>query len=537
MLICRFPHTNCVLQNLLPTLTIDAGLMACSTLVTVVYDPTQNAQSRQIERSRALSHAAKVSHRRRRADRRGVGPIKPDQDWLLDNPSSGRRMGPLTTLNRGNSDPFNTTAISVTPEIAMLLASWIAHYETNIVSPTRKLSATTSRQDMALGNELQMSSLLLACQTLRLVQSSHHESMQVQTLQRKVKAFEQLGNVGTVQPGPEIVPYIKALAHVFIASVLVNEVHEARLHEAQLRQALASVQGAPFWTRQNQNLLISRVYYYDQRAALVYMHPPVLEPDIIDQFWEVFPDPVQRWLQQRSSSQCIAGISVLSQGVKIIFRRLQDHIDILCHGMPELSSELDEHAISGPVLYSNHLTFMVFNHLKVAQSRSTMAIERKARHVWTTESVLTLAALTFLASAVNGPTVVSMYQRGRRAAQGLQTSLTRLWHDTACDPSSWILRYSQLWALYIGATWEWESGEYNKANDWFTTRLQEKIREYNLESWNGLMEIADSFLSVPARRNPGSIWLLGMADPPGESRCSRGDIAISQTLEEVLFPN
>lgn len=519
-------------------------------LVTVMYDPAQNTRVREIERTRALSHAAKVSHLRRRVRQRaGAGSTKSGNDNLVGNISrigatsdqvrraDLRRIScqPLTVLSRGNSDPFQSTAISITPEISMLFASWMSHYETNVVSATRKLSDATLRQDMALGNELQMSSVIFACQTLRLVQFSDHKDLQVKALQRKADCLQQLRKVNPLQPGAEIVPFIKALAHMFIAAVLVNEVDEAKLHEAQLRQALTSVQGAQFWTNQDQNLLLSRVYYYDQRCALVYMHAPVLEPDIIDQYWELYPNPILRWLQQRSSGHCIVGMPAFSKGIGEVFRRLQDHIDIVCEGIPELSSKLDEHTISGPVLYSNHLTSMAFSHLELANEQSLIAIDTKARYIWEIEIVLTLAALTFLASAVNGPNIVSLRQRGSRAIRSLQCSLRRIWHDAAHIQDSLFLRYSLLWALYIGAVWESNSGEYDKGKDWFTKCLRENIRGCEIKSWGGLMQITNSFLFVPPRREPGSIWLLGMAEPPGESRCSSCETAISKTLKEVLF--
>ncbi|ETN43754.1 uncharacterized protein HMPREF1541_02913 [Cyphellophora europaea CBS 101466] len=518
----------------------------------VTYDPAQNIRDRKSEKSRALSHAAKVSHLRRRVGKRtDSGYTKSKEiNIVANNPriwatsdsarrASLRRLSCrlLTVLNRGNSDPFETTAITITPEISMLFALWMTHYESNVVSTTRKLSEATLRQDMVLGNELQMRSVILACQALHCIQLAYNDDLQVKTLQYKESCLQQLSKINILPSDAEIVPFIKALTHTFIAAVLLNEVNEAKIHERQLRQLLTVVQGAQFWSNEDQNLLLSRVYYYDQRCALAYVHAPVLEPHVIGQYRELFPSPVLEWLQNRPSGFCVVGVPTFSKDIGEIFHLLQSHIDIVCHGLPALSGKLDEDAISGPVLYSNHLTSMAFKHLELAHEQSLVAIDTKTRFFWKNEVVLTLAVLVFLASTVNGPNIVSLRQRGEKAIRSLQCSLERVWQEAAYVHDSWLHRYAQVWVLYMGAVWELDSGEYDKGNNWFTKYLWHNIRENDIESWDELMEITDSFLHVPRHCEPGSIWFLGMADLPGEVRSNGCETTIPATLNKVLFPD
>lgn len=523
-----------------------------SALVTVTYHPAQNTRDRELEKARALSHAAKVSHLRRRVSKRTtLQHIKSKDDNLTDNESQilalsdpVKRAGLRriscrlsTVLNRGNSDPFETTAIIITPEISMLFALWTTHYESNVVSTTRKLSEATIRQDMALGNELQMRSVVFACQALHRIQFARSEDMQIKVLQCKEKCLQQLRKTSISPSDAEIVPYIKALTHIFIAAVLLNEVNEAKMHERQLRQLLTAVQGSQFWSIEDQNLLLSRIYYYDQRCALAYIHAPVLEPDIIEQYRELFPRPVLEWLQSQPPCFCVVRVPAFSKDIEEIFYMLQGHIDIVCRGLQELSGKLDQDAISGPVLYSNHLAFMTFKHWKLAHEQSLVAIDTKSQFVWRTEVVLTLAVLIFLASTINGPSIMSLRQRGEKVVRRLQSSLERIWQEAAYTHDSWLHEYSQLWALYMGAIWELDSGEYHMGHDWFTKSLRHKIREYEIESWSELMEITNSFLRVPQQRERGSIWFLGMTDLPGELRSNVFETATLETLKKVLFPN
>jgi hypothetical protein len=524
--------------------------MERSTLVTVTYDPAQPFKNREAEKSRALSHAARVSHLRRRVGKRlDSGPTESnDNNTAANTPRSRavsdsvRRAGLrrlscrfLTVLNRGNSDPFETTAIAITPEISMLFALWMTHYESNVVSTTRKLSEATIRQDMALGNELQMRAVILACQALHCVQSASNKDLQVRTLQHKASCLQQLRSVNIPPSDTKILPFIKALTHVFIAAVLLNEVTEARIHEAHLRHLLTAIQGAHFWSNKDQKLLLSRVFYYDQRCALAYGHAPILEPQVLGQYRELFPDPVLEWLQDQAPAFCIVQMPTFSEPIAELFHKLQNHIDIVTQGLPALTGKLDEDAVSGPVLYSNHLTSMAFKHLDLAHEQFSVAVDTQASFVWQTEVVFTHAILIFLASTVNGPKIASLRKRGEKAVRNLQCFLERAWQEEACVHDAWLHRYAQIWVLYIGAVWELDSGEYDKGKEWFTTAQQQTLKEDEISSWDELMAINDNFLRVPQHCEPSSIWFLGMADPPGELK-SRG-CETTRPLKEVLFPH
>jgi hypothetical protein len=526
--------------------------MGHAELVMVMYDPSQTTRSRELNKSLALSHAAKVSHSRRypRRDRGArrtafhessarCSVCRSSQhcsdhfistEWqLISHPS-------LTILNHGNSDPFESTAVAVTPEISSLLTTWKTHYESNVISTTRELSAMTLRYDMAVDSELRMTAVLVACESLRIVQSLNGKDRYSNALKRKINCLKQLRDVGIPQFGSELVPFILSLTHMFIAAVLLNEVSEARTYEAQLRRALTAMKGTRFWSAQSHQLLLSRIYYYDQHCALLYMRAPVLDPTIIDQYWDVCPYPVSCWLQRRSPRHCIVSGTPFSEGIGELFVKLQNHIDIVCQGIPDLADALDQDAIFGPVLYSVHLTSMAFNHLRLAEEQFSTVVDTEDKHVWKIEIMLTLAVLLFLASFANGPRIAGLRQRGYKASLALRCSIERGWDNAAHGRDPLVFRYAHVWAIYIGAIWEWSNGDYDKGQDWFNSRLAADVRRYKIASWSAFKEITGRFLSVPTQREAGAIWFLGMTLPPGEVGSRMSEVPIPETFKELLFP-
>lgn len=271
-----------------------------SNLVISFFDPAATSHDRSVRRSAALSLAAKVTHaRRERAQFRTQNSNTLPQQTartsardlqrrsLRDRDNARRQVvfSVARTPALGNSDPFRSMTIPITPEITMLLSLWKRHARANAVSATRWITETALRQDLVLDDQLHARSLLLLCSTLLSSQFPPRHDLQVRRLERKhgsIRQLKALMESNTISEGH----LVRALSLILMASVLANEATEAKLHARRLYQALRQVDPSQLWEDQERVITLSRIYYYDQQCALIYVRPPFLDPSLPVQHWQ-----------------------------------------------------------------------------------------------------------------------------------------------------------------------------------------------------------------------------------------------------------
>lgn len=502
-----------------------------SDLVILSYDPAKGIRHRQLQNATALSHAARVSHRRRQ-----TAPRIDEYPKERARPSASKRIGNLPqVLNPGNSDTFNSMPVRVTLKVSMLLSIWNTHTETNPFLATRWFSAENIRQDLALDDELHVKSLLLATSALLYSRYLDCRSLNVQRLECKHDCIQQLKAALRVQPGKNQ-KLAKGLSLMFVASILSNEVLEAELHSKLLFKAIMSSECAQHETCDEQVALLGRCFLYDNQCALAYMRPPLLDPREMIHQWKMYFAPAQRWMHAHIPVLGAVRHPAFSESLAELFRQLQEQMDLQYKGIPRLSSSIEEHAICFPAMYIIQLTGMLFRHLEVASGRSLDEMDDMAKSRWHTEIVLTLAGLAFLACAAYTPPIFSLKNRAYNLLQALRGALGRNSYpvDRLQEPP--LYQYSHLWALYIGATWEWESGTYESGHDWYVESLHKHVRELNVESWHELQEVVQSFLRYPLQLCDGFLWVPGMDLPTSAlGSAGRQQQTSSEFLEELIF--
>lgn len=514
-------------------------------LVILSYDPAKGIRHRQLQNSIALSHAARISYRRRQSaprthecpnhhENEAVSERKPREQ---ERPSASKRTGNLPqVLNPGNSDPFNSIPVRVTPKVSMLLSIWNTHTETNPFLATRWFSARNVRQDLALDDELHVKSLLLASSALLYSRFLECKNLNVQRLECKHECIQQLKFALRPQSGTNQVKLAKGLSLMLVASLLSDEVSEAKLHSKQLFKAIMSSKSAQSGTQEKHVALLGRCFHYDNQCALAYMRPPLLDPTETIHEWKVYFGPAQRWMQTQLLVLGAVRHPAFSGGLEDLFRQLQDQIDLQLKGIPNFPSSIEAHARCFPAMYIIQLTGKFFRHLEFASRRSLDETDDLASSKWYTEIVLTLAGLAFLACAAYTPPIFSLKKRADKLLQALRGAVERCPYPVDRPPDFQLYQYSHLWALYIGATWEWDTGVYESGRGWYTESLREKVQELNVESWRGLQEIVQSFLRYPLKLGDGFLWVPGMDLPTSASgSTSRQRQSSSEFLEEMLF--
>ena len=110
------------------------------TLTFIEHDPAHALRQKELIKARARAHAARISHARRRIQQTQPGlRLVPDVDE-----EDERALAPLGPMSSGNSDPFKSFDIEITPELSRVLTfcregALAAHY---MPSAIRKLLNT-----------------------------------------------------------------------------------------------------------------------------------------------------------------------------------------------------------------------------------------------------------------------------------------------------------------------------------------------------------------------------------------------------------
>lgn len=521
------------------------GMATKKGLMIVRHDPSQSRHECELGISAIRSHAARIQHSRRhrspsnkrfrRTDCRveviDEAPERKEISTVRNSKKRGqRRLSPLSLTKFGEHDPFDSLAIRVTSEVSALLCLWTTHCEGNAMAATRWMSECDIRQDLDLHDELHAKSLLFTCSALVSSRLAHRCDLEIRRLEHKHETLQQLKYATMSKSMASGQALIHTLSLVFIASVLSNEVTEAKLHAEHFWNILVA---CPWVDLKKQISTIARMYYYDDQCALMYMRPPVLQTGTVIRLWDSYLAPIRSWLGVQQLVPGTVTYPAFSKNLAKLFKRLQDYVNIQCEGISEISLTSKEHALSSPLIYTVQLTCLFFGHLELVKrlAGAYEAGSRQARR-WKFETILSLAALAFLTCASYGPSISDRRERGSKVMQALRNAINQ---DSCDGQRSETYQQAQLWALYIGAVWEWDSGAFLLGDMWFTSRLQEECRDQHIESWSHLKAIVDGFLRVPAKQEHGAVWFPGMDGPSGN--LTSGDRQIStQSLQATLFP-
>lgn len=497
-----------------------------SGLVILTYDPVASTRDRNLLRSDALSHAARVSHARRKKEKRPQ-PDEHDDRTTSENRSLSQKvlisrarhrarvkisLG-LGSLQQGNQDPFGSTAIRITPNNAYLMSTWREYLEFNPNDSTRWLSIADTERDFSLARESELNSkcLIFAASSALSSRFPHDENLKAIVSQNRRICLGHLKSIAISQADlPATTELANCLLLVFIGLCLSEALAEAKAYAGQLRKVLKH---PDLWGKPALIAIWSRLYYDDMLFATRYFRPPLLDISSLTERWDPVLQNLRLWEARRLALPSKVVAPAFSKTLGELFKRLQTQVDIQSRNTLYAPAQFDARHMTGSLAVIIEIVYLLFDHWQLSQAALNEAREGPDRVKWHNEVKATLCALAFLANMIAGPKTPDgpdFQECGWRSMQALRYSLEQMPTLPSSNSDFWTYQHLQVWGYYLGAIWECEGG-YTQAETWYTAQLRRKVLELGISSWDALKGVVDRFLRVPAFYAPGTVWFLGMS--------------------------
>jgi hypothetical protein len=484
-------------------------------LVILNYDPSESVRSKHLQKSRARSHAAKKSHTRRKKQgsdfeqhhgvRRHVKANERELNVVLHRPTL--HLGPL---QHGNSDPFSSASLTVTPQVASLMTQWRRSLLSSPSVTSQYLLQGAIDWDLSLNNYAYSESTAFAASAMILSWSPRDEMLASEVAERKHQCIATMRAL-IANGGLEARTDIARSLLPFITGLLLSSETEQAAQYAQLIDQIPSLNIQ--YGLEIVLLIYGRLHYIDVQIALMNLRPPVLKIQPVDIDWDFYLKKSRTKAKMRLPMATQVVQSHFSETLVECYARIQRFIDVQCDGSYDLPEMMDAATRVLPLFEILVLAPRLLRHWTVCERDLLMATGPSYPRTHT-EAVICMAAICFLTCIRQGPRLASLQQRAHKCMTTMRTLISaRLSKRT--DVS--IDANARLWALYIGATWEAESGV-PLARRWFINCLQQQIYACDIRSWSALKHVADGFLRVPIHNQPGSVLFLGLRPgPPGRS--------------------
>ncbi|KPI37329.1 uncharacterized protein AB675_10281 [Cyphellophora attinorum] len=500
--------------------------------VTWINENVGDPRKRALERSRALSHAAKFSHPKNKPAR------QPDKDG--DDNASGyvidHSQTPLPLVAwKGNSDPFSSTTVAVTPRMhqafEFLRDGLIPSTHFNAGSKQqpwsrRFLASRTMRKHIesmsdewaALGEMLPLTAAISRL-------SGSHE-LQTETAKSKMKIIRRLQTDMSGLNNSAIRDQLISLTRtLFAAATFENNFPEARLHGLALRRLLeqkSAIEGI-------ESIEISLIWsslYYDAQISHCTVQLSIFDVDV----WaplalRVAARPVFEYLEplRESVAHSLDPSLRYCPILKDVCIEIYQVVWLWGRAEP-LSSQIDGPMMNVYLTMSHNLfQLKLSNHFvrlrEALDDGSDMGSTQLDRHL---EAAMTLSMIAYLALFTGNPRIAGQYMwpRVRLFTSLLHHHLTKATERVASSESSSSSRTLPLvqdqpqnmllFALWVGATWEQNDAlaTADVPSWWFRERFVRTAQASGLKNWNMIRAVVDGFVPNRFAKPRGESWLM-----------------------------
>jgi hypothetical protein len=519
-------------------------------LVILSYDPATSARQHNLMRADALSHAARVSHARRRQKKELLR--LPAQNEAERRTESSREMsmyrGMLQSKARqrltveaplmGNRDPFKTTAVQVTPDLAYLWSKWQSYLAFNPIDATKFLTALDLQRDISYSHESVLNSKCLAFAAAAALLTRHpcNRTLELIVAQTKCHCLERIDAIIASRVlSLGLHQFASCLLLVVLGLYLLGDHIGAQAYARHLSDLLV-----PIDLVQDPTLLSiwCRLHYDDLLFSTRYVRRPMLGGTSLLQKLKPFLTEYPEWERSRLPPLNWVTFPTFSTALEDLFRRLQNQIDsqFLVPGQRPWKSDV----VNGlSPFFINDVIDELVHHRDFSQEQILLADDGFDKFDWRIELLTTLCALAFLSCFTCGPKTPdkpSLRECGRRAMDALRKCLLHMSLMASNHRKFHIYQNLHLWAYYLGTVWECEC-MFESDETWFTPRLRSKVQELELGSWTELKSVVDKFLCVPEDYRPGKVAFLGMhgLNQAIESDDRADRVCNSPPVGEVIF--
>lgn len=504
---------------------------------------------RELEQSKARSHAAKISHQRKKKcsdqGHRGRANEHGSSDSTSPRTSSELVLAPPPVIFKGNSDPFRTSLIEVTPRVIQafqflrdaLVPS--THFNTSGTGGSwarRFLPDQTVRKHMESMNDEWLALAEMLPLSAALTRLSGSRELATQTLQLKRKAIRRvhskLDSLHHDVATPDHV--IRLTRTLFATATFENNMAEARMHGVALKELLYRKTKREGLEAIDVNLMWSTLYY-DAQIAHTTMSTSIFD--------------VNDWATTRLR-QATEPLSQLLEPLHILVARDLD--SVLKYSPTLLDTCIDIYEVTwlwqqceslgpdidGPMmnLYATtrHNIFQIRLSNHHARLRARIALSDVAASSSSgganatnphcpqatlephTEAAMTLALIAYLASFVGNSRIGGQYMWPRitlfmaQLHHHLTMAHDALEYNSNTGTSSSSDRLL-LFAYWVGASWE-HNEEFTPSSSgvprfWFTRGFTDVVRGMRLKSWRDIKPLLDRFVPTELARPNGSSWV------------------------------
>lgn len=485
-----------------------------------------------MERAKALSHAAKFSNRRRlgRLGRRD-GPVDAPPEIVVELARS-QTYRALIVPWKGNSDPFESTAVPITPRMhqafEFLRDALIptTHFNDGTKKPpwsrnflpartVRKHVESMSDEWKALGEMLPLSAAL--------ARLSGSQELHYRLTKSKTKVLRRLQNEIAAHQDAQIRDHVIGLTRtLFAAATFENNFAEARLHGIALRRLLYQKSGIEGIESIDSSIIWSTLYY-DAQIAHSKLDRSIFDVEVwapfalqtaakpVFEFFAPLRDKLGDMLDPDLNS------TPLLKDICIDFHQ----IVWLWQQSEPLSSSIDGQTMNLYATYTHNILQLRLSNHFVQLRDDDIAVGRTSndlKHISTyTEAALTLSLIAYLALFVGNPRIGGQYMwpRVRLFISQLHIYLQR------ASKQQHYTRFSEqidhvygggsvlLFAYWVGATWEHNDAfiTADVAPWWFSRRFAQLARILGLHDWESVRTVLDCFVPSRFARPRGEGWV------------------------------
>ncbi|ETN39866.1 uncharacterized protein HMPREF1541_06092 [Cyphellophora europaea CBS 101466] len=499
-----------------------------SDLVIISHNPGNSTRAASLERARALAYAARISSPARKK-KKALSMTRLEQRQQAKearNTSSqenvatlqllGSRATLLTTLlKQGNSDPFNSMPVQITPSIGSTLSFWNSRMPVYCSEGRRVVNEKQFNTDIVnLHNEACCSAFLFLCATLMSAQNPQQADLVHNSLRLKNQALQTLRTEIARNKAEKSAFALRAIVYLFEATIMTAEVSEAKIHGAYVVEALRQIEAKKRPKDYDKLLMLVRMYYLDAQSALGYMRRMTLNPNDMVSLFQKSLEPIQQWVDTQDPS-LFAGITdavLFSRNITAMFRQMRVNI-MLQHSTPE-ELELYYPALVCQYPVPHHLLLVghALEHIDrlanwlAAHPAETSDTYTAIHSQYRTEIVLSLALLVYLSRSVHSTEVLGEWT----LASGLLSKLM-YWLADESQPDGLarlIPPKAQVWALYVGSCWELSHRTpvrvACKAS--FLALLKKRAAALQLSAWQEVNAVLAEFLNMDSMLPNGAEW-------------------------------
>jgi hypothetical protein len=521
-------------------------------------------RDQELVRATALSHTARVNHQRRKAREalqhakqgsllspisralvqaqshglhKKSGPASKTKDKPQEEQEYVNITGPLTILRKGNSDPFKSLAIAVTPRVNQVIsfvkdvylpAFYVTDTTTDTMTDTKFYRSIAAHNEwdediMVLSAESSAQSFIYAFLTA-MGKFSHNDAFATDIYIAQRRSYNTLQ--ARIQKYPHGDPVVlSSTIFLFAAEIFAGNIIQTTIHGKMLRAYLYErVQNEGFSAVKLSTWI--HIVYYDSYFAQSQLHRPIfiLESWVLDLAKQMSrpADKFMESIRSNFTSNLDDSLDHDLRRIFVMFRQL-----VWCWAQPnpitkeDSKSELSHLLLVQWIIINCHLlraelvNYYINMQLLLEQKMtiSTQSSLSGNKLYWSTQCCLALGLVLFVQPTGGNPIISGqeLHRITEKLLMRLQTTVSLMLRTSLTVDSNMMQKYenAHLWVLFVSAQAEqMHSKDYlDPLEAWFNVAFGSLARRMCLFTWPMVRGRLERFFYHDALEPHPSTWV------------------------------